>query len=211
LGTRVVYTWPAPDADGICLDQTTAGAANLILNGALATSVGGFSPRVILTNIVRTVSLTSGANLSGINFTVTGKLFGTTVTETLAGPNVNTVETTAKFEEITSISSNAAVASNVSVGTGTTGYIYPFKGNYHATVIGTSVQVNVTNTIDYSFSVTLNEDINTALFFTPVAAMTGATTDQLAFYNAPFNYGRITINSSTNGSLEAIFLQQGIT
>lgn len=68
-------------------------------------------------NLATTVSLTSAANLSAINFTITGTdESGAVVSEVKAGPNANTVETTQTYQTVTSISANAAVGSDVSAG-----------------------------------------------------------------------------------------------
>ncbi len=63
------------------------------------------------------VMLFSGANLSAVNFTITGTASnGTKLAETLAGPNVGEVLSVNSYASITNIQSSAAVASNVSVG-----------------------------------------------------------------------------------------------
>lgn len=62
-------------------------------------------------------SLTSTANLSGINFTFVGKDYnGLAMTVTMAGPNNNTVVMDRSMKTITSITPNGTSASTVSAG-----------------------------------------------------------------------------------------------
>lgn len=63
------------------------------------------------------VMLFSGANLSAVNFTITGtNSQGQVQSETLAGPNVGQVLSANVYASITNIKSSTAVASSVSVG-----------------------------------------------------------------------------------------------
>jgi hypothetical protein len=65
----------------------------------------------------RRVTITSGANLSGLNVTITGTdRGGSKITETLAGPNVATVTTSQVFSTITGLSTSAANAGTFTVG-----------------------------------------------------------------------------------------------
>jgi len=75
------------------------------------------------------VTLTSGGNISGTNFTITGTdASGATVNQTIAGPNAGTVTTTQKFLTVTQIATNGAVGTNTSAGftatSGTQGIVF---------------------------------------------------------------------------------------
>ncbi|MFL9904231.1 hypothetical protein PQR71_39940 [Paraburkholderia fungorum] len=84
--------------------------------GTLSAGYSTVAGSAILT-LPSKVMLFSGANLSAVNFTITGTASnGTKITETLAGPNVGEVLSTNLYASITNIQSSAAVASNVSVG-----------------------------------------------------------------------------------------------
>jgi hypothetical protein len=207
----IVYTWPAPDTQAICLTQTLTTAGNLSINGNLTVNL--IQPgNAIFPGISRVVSITSANNLSGVNFTISGYLNGATVSETRAGPNATTVETAQLFDQVISVSANAA-ASAVSVGSGTTGRTHWFSYDYNRNVSSTTVQVNVTGTIDYTFNITLDDvQTNPTPFLTaPIAGMTNATTDQFAtLMSGNCRYANVVINSSTNGSLIATILQTGI-
>lgn|SRR5574337_512007 len=103
-------------ANNICLSQTTSGAANLNLNGTLAS--GG----VATLDKPRNVLITNAGNDSGITFTVTGTTFaGASVFETVTGTSGGTVATATDFATVTQIrTSGATSASGVTVGTTTT-------------------------------------------------------------------------------------------
>lgn len=207
-----VFTWPALSTTAIATLQTLVGAGDLTLDGSLATknSRGTGQNYIQFVGYSRTVTLTSVNNLSGRNFTITGTYRGIAQVEVIAGPNNNTVTTTSLFDTVTQISVNGAVAA-VSAGTGASGQLPWEIYNYHCTVANLAIQVNVTGTINYSFNVTL-DDVQTnptPILFNPIAAMTGATTDQLANLTIPVRYYDISIASGT-GSLVATIIQQGI-
>ena len=145
-------TLSAADPDAIALDQTTAGAGDLLLNGVLAETIQntfGSVTQVPLTPS-RQVTLTSAANLSGINFTITGIVAGgaRTVSETIAGPNIATINTVRDdWEVITQISADAAVGSNVSVGINTVGASPPIPLDQNMTSpFNVSLSVVITGT-----------------------------------------------------------------
>lgn len=101
--------------------QTTAGAANLTLTaGAGVTAAAdAFGTTRYTLDVPRTVSLTSTGNISGVNFTITGyDTHGQVMTQTIAGPNNNTVLTTKAFKSVTRVAVDGAVGTNTSVGTG---------------------------------------------------------------------------------------------
>jgi hypothetical protein len=68
-------------------------------------------------DVCRAVSLTSAANLSGVNFTITGlDFYNQLQTVLIAGPNVSTVTTTKTFNGVISVVPSATNAGTVSVG-----------------------------------------------------------------------------------------------
>lgn len=101
------FTVTAANTTAVAAAQSTAGAAPLTLT---ATPYAPVTPSV--------VTLTSGGNVSAVNFTLTGTdASGTVISEVLSGPNVNTVYSTKAYACVTSIVSSAAVGSNTSAGT----------------------------------------------------------------------------------------------
>lgn len=104
---------------GLAALQTTAGAGNFTLTagtGVTATVDPTGTTRYVL-DVPRAVTLTSAGNISAVTFTITGYCsFGNPMTQTLAGPNANTVATTKAFKSITSVAVSGAVGTNTSVG-----------------------------------------------------------------------------------------------
>lgn len=209
------YAWPAPDADGICLAQTTAGAGAFVINGALldkqATMQG--VARVVLPGIQRTVSITCAADISAVNFTITGTdLRGAAVTETLAGPDTTptTAETTAQFATITSVTVDDAVGTNTTIGTGTTGVTNWFTFDYWITPYDVTLQADISGTINYTVRTT-NDDVQTdsSPAVTAVSGMSGAVADAAASLTVPWRAVQAIVNSSTDGTLDLFILQAG--
>jgi hypothetical protein len=99
--------------------QTTAGAGNLTLTagtGVTAVVVNGQTRYQF--DVPRAVSLTSAANISGVNFTISGyDIYGQPMSQLIAGPNANTVTTLKAFYQVTSIAVSGAVGTNTSAGT----------------------------------------------------------------------------------------------
>ena len=99
------------DANGICVDQTTAGAADLSLNGALVTS------GVATAAAAQIVAIEGTGNSAAVTFAITGTdADNKTVTESIAGPNNGTVKTTGYFLTVTGIAVSGAVDGNVEIG-----------------------------------------------------------------------------------------------
>ena len=119
---------PDVDPNGICEDQTTAGAADLVLNGALCDlgTAGQFDIGDSYTSGVNgvVVAMESSADLSGVNFTFTYKdQYGGSQTVTHAGPNATTQNVQDAsgndiyMSQITNIAVDGAVGTNVEIGT----------------------------------------------------------------------------------------------
>jgi hypothetical protein len=148
----------ALDANGICVDQQTAGAAFLLINGAF--SDGGVAPATL--DVQRQVELESAGNLAGINFTIVGTDGqNRPISETLAGPNAGTVVTGLDFLTVDSIFADAIVGTNIEIGTnGFGGSIpIPVDKNVTPTSIGLAlvftapaVDVTVQHTFDDVFA-----------------------------------------------------------
>lgn len=107
--------------NGIAQNQTTSGAADLLLNGSLITSGvfdiygtnGGYSDGI---GGVR-ISIDSAGDVSAVNFTVYGTdQDGVTKTEVITGVTTAAVNSVIYWKTITRIAADAAVASNVFIG-----------------------------------------------------------------------------------------------
>lgn len=65
----------------------------------------------------RRVTLTSAGNLAAVNYTIRGfDFYGQPMSQTIAGPNANTVATTKAFKEILSVTPSATNALTASIG-----------------------------------------------------------------------------------------------
>jgi len=108
------------DADGVCAAQTTSGAGELSLNGALAATVG-----VAKLATAATILITAAADESARTFTVTGKdSDGVNRVEKLTGAAIGTTASVVLYREVSKIAIDGATSGNVSVGiTGNTATI----------------------------------------------------------------------------------------
>lgn len=108
---RVVVGVLTNDPNGIFEDQTAGGAGNLSLDGALV------SNGVASAAYAQKVSLESSGNLSAVTFTITGTdADGQRITESLAGPNNNTVHSTHHFKTVSNVAVDGTVGTNVEGG-----------------------------------------------------------------------------------------------
>ena len=101
----------------IAAAQTLGGAGNFTLAN---TTVG---------NLPQTITFTSTGNIASVSMTITGTdLNGDAQTESLNGPNNNTVTSTNKFLTVTQVAADGAVGTNTSIGitgTATEGILTP--------------------------------------------------------------------------------------
>ncbi len=90
---------------------------NIINAGAVVAGELLVAPVSFITNgYSSSISITSAADISAINFTITGTFNGNNIVEILAGANANTVSSVNVFDNITSIVSSGAAAQAYSIG-----------------------------------------------------------------------------------------------
>lgn len=148
------FDLPNVDLNGIAEDQTTAGAGNLVLNGALCDvgTAGQFDIGDTYPNGVGGVQIgiESSGNLAGVTFTVTGLDYnGDAQTEDITGPNNSTVESTTYWKRITQIAVDGAVGTNVEVGTVDEVMSVIIPVNYKAEEPATLIVTGLTGTIQF--------------------------------------------------------------
>lgn len=204
----VTYTFIAASTTYIAAAQTLAGSGNLVINGSGVDNSSSYWPRVWMRGLgfSRPVTLTSTGNLSGINFTVTGTdIRGAILVEVIAGPNNNTVSTTGLFYSITQISANAAVATAVSAGIGTTGTSQWFRVDYllNPTNIGLGITV-VSGTINWTvqqttYDVEPAEPPAAAIINNSDTNLVTQTVSRQGNYVVDFNASHLVVNSSSGG------------
>jgi len=196
------------DANGIAEDQTTGGAGNLVLDGALVTD------GVATMGEAQIISIESAGNLSAVTFTVTGTdADGRVQVEAVTGPNAATVKTTEYFKIVTQIAVSAAVGTNVEVGplaadgaaSKTVGLDWrenPFAVGLSVTLTGTA-----TFTVQHTFNDIQDFD-NELIWFDNVgiSGKTANTDGNLAF---PVIASRLEITAFTSGAVTFTAIQAG--
>jgi hypothetical protein len=201
--TRALLT---ADADGIAQVQTTVGAADLTLNGALV--AGG----VAQLTAQRKVGGHSTGNISTVVFTVYGtNSAGATITDTVTGINNTTVSTTLDFLTVTRVAASAAVGTNVEFGTTGVGASQPIPLDVYLDPFDASLFIDVTGTVDVTLQYTGDADVLTSdgpfVWFNH-ADLTAKTADSVGTIISPVTAVRLLTNSGT-GSAELTVLQAG--
>lgn len=218
--------WPLSNTAAVCALQTIGAAGAFSVNGILAKPDENGKKAATFTNIERVVSITSAGNVSAVQFTITGMYRGASVSETRVGPNATTVYTTQRFTTVTSVTTNAAVASNTSIGTGLLGNTVWYQTDYYKTRSDLTVSVFVNGgVVSYTFETTPGDPFDIS---SPAATWTGidgvsnptipaatpminATVSILGKYTFPTSWSRIIINASDAATnLDITFLSQGL-
>ncbi len=173
MARAAIFSFPAPDATGICALQT---ATTLTINGTDAVQTSPGWPYATLSGFQRCVTVSSASNLSGVDVTIQGYTWsGLAVSETLNGPSGASVSTTAQFMTVTSVF-GAATLTGVEIGWGNLGQSRPFRPNPYNTPGTVGVTVNLTGTITYTVRTTY-DDVETVAIptWSGVTGMSGAT------------------------------------
>jgi hypothetical protein len=203
----VTRTLATADADGIAVAQTLVGAGSLTLNGALV--VAGVAQ---LTQ-QRVVGIASTGNLSAITFTVYGtNEAGISISESLAGPNNNTVSTTLNFLTVTQVAASATVGTNVTVGTTSVGASAPLPLDLYLDPFNVSLFIDVTGTVDVTLQYTGDDDVLTSVgpfVWFNHTDLTNETSDTVGTIISPVTAVRLLTNSGT-GSAQLTVLQSGV-
>jgi hypothetical protein len=207
-------TWPIVDTAAVCASQTHGAATTLTLNGTLSNTSIPDQISFIANDMIRSVSIT-GSGMSGITFVVQGFQNGALVTESITGPSSGTVYGAKYYDIIQSITTTGAVT-NVTVGTGTSGYLPLISVNVNASAINYSFSVllPVISSVNYTMFQTL-DSINTnfipfsnqTLF--PVSGVINLTTSSINNSIAITNFLLLKVNSSINtDTFKFTFLQE---
>jgi len=195
----------AADADGIAQNQTTAGAADLTLNGALV--AGGVAQ---LTS-QRKVAAHSAGNIATVIFTVYGTDdAGRSISDTITGVNNSTVSTTLDFKTVTRVAASAAVGTNVEIGTTDEGASMPIPLDQYLTPFNVSVGLIVTGTVDVTLQYTFDAIFDSSGPFTwfDTDDILNATASGEETFISPVSAIRLLTNSGT-GSATLRIIQAG--
>jgi hypothetical protein len=221
------FTFAAPDATYFCAAQQLTAAGTFLLNGdaAIGNAFYGIAPINVSGLFMRNIAIASTGNLSTVNFTVTG-IDGqyNALSETIAGPNNGIVQTVQYFYQVQSVAANAAVSTNVTVGTGTLGaslwfkpntnFVSPFNVSIRITVEQPSVVYTIQDT-DYGTAgppVPPGIVPSNRIYNSQDPNVVNASSTQFTSYTLPVEAIRVLINSSSGGlqNLTAAFTQAGL-
>ncbi len=215
------YNWPTPVVNGISLFQTLTANIPLLLNGSYVNKITRTVNFVDDFSIVPRITLNSAANLSSINFLITGYQNGVFISETLAGPNNATVTSVNCFDTVAQIIPSGTTGSTIQVGVAALGY-FPMillntaKINTSSINYALNIVAATANPATYQVFLSLKnnlglgkyDDLTSAAngnFAAPAAA---ATASALLQYNSLASNLLIKIGPNNNNSvLKCQFLQ----
>lgn len=215
------YNWPTPVVNGISLFQTLTANIPLLLNGSYVNKTTKTVNFVDDFSIVPRITLNSAANLSGINFLITGYQNGVFIGEVLAGPNNATVTSVNCFDTLLQIIPSGTTGSTVQAGVAALGY-FPMillntaKINTSSINYALNIVAATANPATYQVFLSLKnnlglgkyDDLTSAAngnFAAPAAA---ATASALIQYNSLASNLLIKIGPNNSGSvLKTQFLQ----
>lgn len=203
----ITRTLTAADPNAIAEDQTTAGAANLVLNGVLV------SDGVATLDAQRKVAGHSTGNIATVIFTVYGTdQAGNSITDTVTGINNSTVSTTLDFLTVTRIAASAAVGTNVEFGTTAVGASEPLPLDLYLEPFSASLFLDVTGTVNVTAQYTGDDDVLTStgpFVWFDHADLTSKSADSVGTIVSPVTAVRLVTNSGT-GSAQLTVLQAGV-
>lgn len=207
----LTLTGLAASANNISLAQTTVGAANLTITGALAS--GG----VATLPASAPVSFASTGNIATIIFTVTGTdIGGHAQTDTVTGISNSTVATAKYFKTVTQIAASGAVGTNVTVGTNGISVTPWYPGDYKTgkapiitvavssgAVLTYTVEFTPTNLNDQSLLIDaqITQAQSATVFVSTDTAVVNVSTNQATNFINGMPGMRVKINTYTSGTI----------
>ena len=215
------YNWPAPVVDGISLFQGLTANTPLLLNGSYVNKTTRTVNFVGDFGIVPRVTLNSAANLSTINFLITGYQNGVFISEILTGPNTTTVTSVNCFDSVVQIIPNSTTVSTLRVGVASVGY-FPMillntaKTNTSSISYALNIVAATANPATYQVFLSLKNNLGLGKYDDLTAAANGnfaapaaaATASALIQYNSLASNLLIKISTNANNSiLKCQFLQ----
>jgi len=168
------FTMAVLDRNGISTAQQTAEAANLTITGALAT--GG----VATLDVPRHIGIYCAGDINTVTFTVYGTdRYGNSITETITGVNATTVNGTKNFKTVTQVAADAAVGTNVEVGSTNQADTAIYAVSYRAPSTTYQVELSASAGLTWAFEYTTRDVLGISLpedsitWFTDLSAQTG--------------------------------------
>jgi len=219
MSTFTKLTWSVQDLIAVSALQDVVAPGPVLLNGTLFDSTIPDQVSFIKNNMIRSVSLTSVNDLSLTNFIITGLQNSAYVSETVSGPNNNTIYSTKYYDIITSVVASTAV-NGIQIGTGDAGFLPLIAVDVNAVIINysTSVLLPAGSGITYSLLQTLDQVNNNFIPFLnqvpklfPAFGLTNETTSQIATSLLITNFVILRVNGSATpitDTFEFILLQE---
>lgn len=192
----ITLSLETPTLDNICEDQTTGGAADLVIDGTLA--VNG----VITLDTAHRIDFESAGDIQAVVFTITGTdNQGQPLTDTVTGVNISTVTSSEYFKTITQIAASAAVGTNVSVGTTDEAISQIVPLDFQSTDFQVGLFATITGTINYTVQHTGNNVLegDTPVWFNHVSLVSQVVNGD-GNYIVPVAATQLVVNSFTDGA-----------
>lgn len=156
----------------------------------------------------RQVRFTSGGNDTAINFTVTGTNDeGVAITETIAGSNASTADTTMSFYTVTGVTASGSVATTLKIGTNGVGHTKPIPLDQHTDpfAVALFIEIGAGKTVNCTVQYTpddvytlANVQSATGLLWTDHAGLSAKTASIDSNIAYPAAAVRFKINSGTD-------------
>lgn len=225
MAQPIILTYPLVNTTLIAPLQSLSAAGYFTLNGDYTgTNPNPYSKGypyapVTIPNMGRTISFTSAGDQSAFTITILGlDIYGVFQTETLAGPDANTVYSANEYHVIYNISCNGAI-DDTSIGTGIGADFGWRMMNIHNTNAQFTLQSQVTGTINYVVTRTGQQlefpnqqlPINATGFALPTPLNIAASDIQTV--TLPTTGFRLVVNNTVTdatGALTLTIVQQGL-
>jgi hypothetical protein len=213
----------AASANCIAQAQSIASGASAVLNGGSVVTIGngafGANTTQAVLDTQRRIAIVSGGNDSAITAHIYGnRQGGQPINEILALTNAGTAVSVLDYLAVTKITTSAATATTVTVGTNTTGSTDWVLPNYDMGAFNLGVATQVTGSVTYNLETT-----TTPKYFDPPTGINQTTPQpvvqtvinagslaQTATLSVPVTGFRFTVTAGT-GTLAAQAVQSGIT
>jgi hypothetical protein len=202
----ITTTLLTPALDNVCADQTTGGAANLLIDGTLAS--GG----VVALTTAHRLDFESAGDINTIIFTITGTdPDGAAQTNTVTGVNASTVTSTAYFKTITQIAASGEVDTNVSVGTTDEFATATFPLDPNGNLVGAYLGIDIGGTANVTAQECVTNVFDPAIVknWVAIAALAAKTADTNAALSGPARAVRLIGNTYSANATATMAVSQG--
>lgn len=188
----------------VAASQTPAGAGNLTLTA---------TPVTFASSAAQKITIISASNISNRTFTITGTdVYGNSLTETLTGPNNNTVTSSYCYKSVITIAISGAAAGALTSGNSAdaegTMYVPDIYSNPFSIGMGCAITGSPTYSIQHTFYNTIEKGFSyaNAVWFTH-SVISGKTANQDGNYDFPVFGIKLILTAA--GTVTVRLLQSG--